>query len=250
MGLENVEIKSASGIVRGRLSGNLSNPRASLMCLHGGPGGDFHGNTNIFDQIANLASSMGYCTLQYSIFGAQPSDGSPEDITISSQTADFFAVLKYFKNRYQCPIHLVGESAGATIVSMNWQSDILSNILLWPAFDLADTDLGPYLEEKWRSEARNKGHINDSGVILGSEMIEEIIATDFSNSFNLPEQDVFIAHGQADVEVPYEQSLRAIRAARGRLMFVSHPSADHGFKEQSQRKYLLNALKTWLLVYE
>jgi len=241
-----IEFKSENGRVRGKISGNLKDPRIGLICLHGGPGGDFHGNTNVFDDIANVASQLDCCTLQYSVFGAEPSDGAPEDISISTQISDLSAAISYFCSKFSCSIYLVGESAGATIVSQSWDSLVQGYILLWPAFDLADTDLNPYISGYWKEEADREGAINDNGVILGKQMIDQINATDFSLAFNLPAKPILIAHGQKDEEVPYLQSLRAIQTAKDELIFLSHPNAGHGFKTTEQRNLLLMYIETWL----
>ncbi len=247
MAIEKVVFESMSGKIRGILSGNLDTPRLAFLCLHGGPGGDLNGNTNIFNDLARLAASLECCTLQYSVFGADPSDGLPADISISSQLDDMYAAIRFLRTKVACPIDLVGESAGATIVSQSWPEDISGYVMLWPAFDLADTDLKPYLSGKWKDVADQNGFVNDNGVILGKMLINEINDRDFSKSFELPDKPVFIAHGQKDNEVPYYQSLRAIPTAKGPLTFVSHPEAMHGFKTPAQRKFLLSQLKSWII---
>lgn len=246
---EDFEVPSLLGVLRGRLTLAQSDTHGVLVCLHGQPGGDLAGNTGIFDELAELAAPLGYATVQFSFCGASPSDGSPEQISIASQLADFDAVLSFARTRFSAPLHIVGESAGATIAALRWEKDVASYILLWPAFDLADTDLKPFLDPAKREAARRDGKLDEGGVVIGTDFLEEIATTDFSHCFGLPRTDVLIGHGQADPEVPYAQSLRAIQSARGRLVFVSHPDADHGFKDRAARTYLMGFLHEWLSVH-
>jgi uncharacterized protein len=243
---ENFEFPSLLGTLRGHLTHAQGETRGVLVCLHGQPGGDLAGNTGIFDELAALARPLDYATLQFSFCGASPSEGTPEQISFESQLADFTAVLSFARARSLGPIHIVGESAGATIAALRWDQSVASYILLWPAFDLAETDLKPFLEPAKRELARREGRLEEGGVILGPEFLEEIASTDFSKCFDLPNVDVFIAHGQADPEVPYKQSLQALQSAKRRLVFVSHPEADHGFKDRKAREYLKAYLREWL----
>ncbi len=244
--MEKISFDSERGAVRGILSGQLENPKFGLICLHGGPGGDLHGNTNIFDDIAVVTGESGGCTLQYSVYGAFPSDGTPADITINSQMENLSKAVDFFKDRYDCPFYLVGESAGATIVARTWNKEAKGYILLWPAFDLSNTDLKPYIQEKWMTIATEHGYLDDNGVVIGIKLLQEILSIDFSESFDLPEKPIFIAHGQKDEEVPYSQSLKAIQSAKAELIFVSHPLAGHGFKSVEERVFLLKSFRAWI----
>jgi alpha/beta superfamily hydrolase len=243
---EDFELPNANGTLRGRVSGNLKSPKAVIVCLHGQPGGDLNGNTGIFNDIAATAAPLGYAVVQFSFYGAAPSDGRPEEIDLATQQLDYSSVLEYVTSRFDRPIHVAGESAGATIAALSWKPEVETYLLLWPAFDLSDTDLKPYLSPEWRSLAQAEGLIADGGIVLGADFLEQIAETDYSTCFKLPSQDVFIAHGQADPEVPYHQSLRAVPSAQGRLIFVSHPTANHGFKDPEARAYVNMYIAEWL----
>lgn len=243
---DRIAIRNENGIIRGTLTKPFGPPRGVLLCLHGGPGGDEHGNTNGFDQIAEMAKNIAFATLQFSFYGNGESDGSVDDYSISSQIQDFESAIEFIKERFYVPIHVIGESAGATIASLNWREDVASYVLLWPAFDLLDTDLRPLLTQTTLQALQEKNACEVEGVKLGRKLVYEILTSDFSKSFNLPDKPIFIAHGKADGEVPYEQSLRALRTAKSELLFFSHPSADHGFKDHDARSKLLSKLEKWL----
>jgi len=243
---EKIEISNLNGIIRGTVTSPENTIKGVLICLHGGPGGNEHGNTDGFDQIAAMAEEVGFATVQFSFYGNGNSDGTIAEYSLASQKVDFEAVVDFAKKKFKAPIHVIGESAGATIASLNWREDVASYILLWPAFDLLDTDLRGLLNLEALESLKSNEALKVDGVEIGRTLAYEILTTDFSKSFDLPNKPIFMAHGKADDEVPYQQSLAAIETAKSDLLFFSHPTADHGFKAPEARSKLLQNLEKWL----
>lgn len=242
---EPFEIRNSNGTLRGHLARPGAQPRAAVVCLHGGPGGNLHGNLDIFDEISVILAEIDIITIQFSMFGSTPSDGNPQDMCLRTQLVDYQSILGYVKSRFTCPIHVAGESLGATIAALSWNTAISSYALLWPAFDLRDTDLRAYITPVWESRIKQDGFINDNGLIIGYEFFQELLETDFSGCFKLPNIDILIAHGRADTEVPYDQSLKALANARKTTLFLANESAGHGFKSPEHRRIVLSAIKYW-----
>jgi hypothetical protein len=244
------QLTNANGVIRGIISRpNNGQPIGALICLHGSPNGDLHGNAFVFDQISEKAVAMNFLTVQFSMFGSKPSDGQQEKACIRTQLIDYNSILNFSEQNFGCPIYVIGESAGATIASIKWLHKIKGYILLWPAFDLSDTDLKPYLTEEWKKLIDEKGYLNDNGVVIGKELFNELLEIDFSPSFKLPKQDILIMHGQSDKEVPFSQSIKALSNANGNITFITNKEADHGFKEPSCRKIVLEEIEHWLKKY-
>ncbi len=233
----------------GRIAAYLtpaSDARGTLVCVHGGPNGDFRGNEAIFDQIASYAPSAGFNVLQFDMFGAGASDGGPADITLDSQLRDYQAAFSYAERELERPVHVVGESMGATIAALDWSLPAESYALLWPAFDLRNTDLGPYLEPRWMSEAKKAGRIEDDGMVLGYTFLEELSTVDFGPCFQLPNRRCLLVHGKRDTAVPFEQSVQAVREARGECVLFAHPEGDHGLQRPDERLFTHEAIRWWL----
>jgi alpha/beta superfamily hydrolase len=247
MEVNDFNITSLGAKIRGKISTPDGIVKGVLVCLHGSPGGDYHGNENIFDQLAHAVLDMGLATVQFSFYGSEPSDGKPAESCLRIQIANFQSVFEYVKAHFNAPIFVVGESAGATIASSVWKSEVAGYILLWPAFDLKDSDLGPYLNENWWHVVDKDGFLNDNGVIIGKELFVELLLKDFSPNFQLPNQETLIIHGQSDKEVPYSQSLKALNSASGNIDFFTRKNAGHGFKEQQDRMFVIEKITDWLI---
>lgn len=246
---EEFQAFSPNGKLEARITTPIEQLVGVLLCLHGGPGGDLTGNSGVFDDLAKLAAKLGYATVQFSFFGSGNSDGSQEDISIERHIEDYKHMLSETTSRFDCPLHIVGESAGCTIASRHWLDTAKSYVMLWPAFDLADSDLREYLTDERLEQANRDGFVKDGSLTMSLALIKELRTMDFEPAFQLPRNaDFFIAHGRADVEVPYAQSLRAIVHATGRLQFFGHPKADHGFKKPAHRGDLLRQMEAWLKI--
>ena len=50
------------------------------------------------------------------------------------------------RSLFKAELVVVGESAGATIAALSWNLLAEAYVLLWPAFDLLDTDFRPHMD--------------------------------------------------------------------------------------------------------
>jgi esterase/lipase len=240
------EIKNRNGIIRGTKTSADEPGDGAIVCIHGGPGGDRRGNTGVFDEIAELGKTLNITTYQFDMFGYGDSDGKDTDITLETQFHDYHSVLELAKGEVVGPIHVCGESLGATIAAMEWAADVKSHILLWPAFDLRKTDLSPYFADYWQEKVKRENILDDTNVRLGEDYYWELFEYDFEQLFVLPNQPVFIAHGRMDQEVPFSQTLKALERSTNSAVLYAHSRADHGFKGDEERYTLLQWVQSWL----
>jgi uncharacterized protein len=243
-----IKLKNENGSIAVYITEARARAVGTLICVHGGPGGDHRGNENIFGEIGKYCGSAGYHIVQFDMFGAGKSDGSPDQITLKSQLRDFATVFDYAEKQLRSPIHIVGESMGATIAALAWRPEAATYVLLWPAFDLRDTDLKPYLSNEWFAVLQNKGLIEDNGIVLGKEFISEVKSTDFSGCYQLPAKPCLLVHGKGDAAVPFEQSLTAVAQGAGACVLFAHPTGDHGLQRPEERAFTHRAIKWWLSV--
>jgi fermentation-respiration switch protein FrsA (DUF1100 family) len=241
-----VRIRNENGLLAAYVKRSVKAPIGTLVCVHGGPDGDHSGNDKVFDQIAEYCPSLGFSILQFDMFGAGASEGGPADITLESQLRDYRAAFEYALRELGGPVHVVGESMGATVAALDWALPAASFLLLWPAFDLRDTDLRPYLSPRWLSSAEEDGYIDDDGTVLGLEFLTELGSFDFSRCFRLPDRSCLLVHGKGDTAVPFEQSLEAVRQSIGECVLFAHPTGDHGLQAEEERRFTHGAIQWWL----
>jgi pimeloyl-ACP methyl ester carboxylesterase len=240
-----VKVQNSNGVLNAYVT-ESPQAKGTLVCVHGGPGGDHRGNDGIFDDIAKYCGILGYHIVQFDMFGAGRSDGKPQDITLKTQLTDYESVVSFAEEQLKTPIHVVGESMGATIAALDWKPNVSTHILLWPAFDLADTDLRIYFSEPWTTLIANRNYIEDNGMVIGSEFLREIMNYDFEPCFRLPASPCLLVHGKRDIAVPFEQSLKATKDAAGKCILFAHPNADHGLQRKDERDFTHEAIKWWL----
>ena len=250
-GKEQIMIKTKSSLQllssKGHISVEVIHPQlqenslAVIVCVHGGPGGDRRGNGNIFIELSNAAALHGFTILLFDFYGSGTSDGKPEEYDIESQISDLKTVVAFTQKTYGQPIHLVGESMGATIVVAADIPRIASQVLLWPAFDLLETDLAPYFTLEWQEKVARDGILSDNGLILGSNLYSQILNYDYEALYDLKISSLLI-HGRADNEVPAQQSIRAASVSSAFVNLILYPEGGHGLRLKSVRRSVLDAI--------
>lgn len=244
--MKTVKLHNANGTIAAYVRETSVPAAGTLVCVHGGPGGDHRGNDGIFDEIAEYCGELDYNIVQFDMFGAGESEGGPADITLQTQLRDYKSALDFAARNLQGSLHVVGESMGATIAALDWKADVATHVLLWPAFDLRDTDLRPYLAEPWTSVLESSSYLEDNGVIIGREFVREIADYDFSQCFRLPASPCLLVHGKADTAVPFGQSVRAVTESAGECVLFAHPIGDHGLQRREERDFTRCAIRWWL----
>ncbi|WP_424973511.1 alpha/beta hydrolase family protein [Dinoroseobacter sp. S124A] len=238
-------VKSATGnlnVVIRESEGALG----TLLCLHGGPQGDLRGNENIFDEISKYAVQDGFWVCQFDFFGSGSSDGSQRDFDLETMRQDYSAMLDFVRQRCPNPLIVVGESMGATVAALDWSQQAERHVFLWPAFDLTDTDLKPFLSGEHYDIAQKNGYVDVDGMEMGGAFLRQINECDFSTFFSLPAHDCLLIHGKADSAVPFQQSVRGAIEARGPVELHLHPDGDHGLQSSSERQYTHQIVRRWL----
>ena len=218
----------------------------TLLCLHGGPQGDLRGNEGIFDEIAEYAVQDGFWVCQFDFFGSGGSDGSQRDFNLETMRQDYAAILDFVRRRCPNPLVVIGESMGATIAALDWSQQAERHAFLWPAFDLADTDLRPFLSGVHYDSAQRDGYVSVDGMEMGGAFLSQINECNFSSCFVLPAHDCLLVHGKQDTAVPFQQSVRGAIEARGAIELHLHPHGDHGLQSPSERRYTHQIVRRWL----
>lgn len=244
--MKEINIPSPNGRLHGLIHDNGNSVRGLVLCLHGGPGGNHEGAGDIFGRMARIGTSLDYAVLQVDLFGSGESDGTQFDFDLETMSKDYRAILSYAESEYDCPLHIAGESMGSTVAAMDWQHHVASNLMFWPAFDLVDTDLKPYLSGENFERAKQQGRIAIDGIEMGFSFLDQINKFDFSTCFKGPEVPTVFFHGRGDPSVPFTQSTRAAEDFSGPVELHMLPDGDHGLTSNEYVELVDNRIKQWL----
>lgn len=197
--------KSISTIVS--LPDGVDQPNVVIM-LHGGPGGRKIGPGRIYETLTETLVNNRIATIRFDFLGEGDSDGKYADMTFSGQRAEYQQVLQYARDSGFKHIGLLAESYGGATAVAEYSYDIKCLGLLWPTIDLKNTSFNVYLTPERLSELARNGIITDGDFQIGGEFIRELQEEgNILHHASRITAPTIIIHGNADNEVPYQQSL-------------------------------------------
>jgi len=235
------------------IEGQVARPErdalATVLMLHGGPGGDKNGPNDLFVELETSLTDLGFATVRFSFRGSGESTLTSAYATVSAGVEDVETVSQYIRTQKDLPkLALLAESMGVT---MGLQADGLNAypavVLLWPALNLFDTDLSPFLQPDSVERARKDGALSQSGLVLGKRFLEEALVLDvgrYLTGINCP---VYLAHGDADNEVPMTHSLRAAAILGNRAQLSLFAGGNHGLKAPHERERVVREIGQYLM---
>ncbi|WP_020385640.1 alpha/beta hydrolase family protein [Kribbella catacumbae] len=223
-------------------------PQRMVMMLHGGPGGQKDGPADLYVDLAAHLCSAGIASVRFDFRGCGESTGSYRDMTIVRQVEDLRAVRRFVDDGYQPSVWgLIGESFGAAVGLAGFDPAYRAVVLLWPAIWLLDGAFESYLSEENVSAARRDGQVDLDGEQIGLAFLDELREVqDVSVPLRGLSTPVLFVHGEADIEVPFGQSVRAANLLSGPHKLVGVPDGDHCLEEPQEREVVYRETVTWL----
>jgi hypothetical protein len=188
------------------LPDGMDHPSVVIM-LHGGPGGRKTGPGRIYETLTETLVKKGIATIRFDFLGEGDSDGKYVDMTFAGQRAEYQQILHYARANRFGSIGLLAESYGGATAVAEYSYDIKCLGLLWPTIDLLDTSFNAYVTPDRLSELAQNGLITDGDFQIGREFIREL--QEEGNVLHHVSKIIaptIIIHGNADNEVPYQQS--------------------------------------------
>lgn len=222
------------------------------VLVHGGPGGVKEGPVALYVDIAEHLAGQGIASVRFDFLGVGESSGAYENMTITRQAVELDAVIDHISEKYS-PHHvaLVGESYGATASILALRRDRYSClVLLWPAIWLLEKTFAPYVTPEKLALARTQGYIEEEGERIGLTFLEEVLQiSDVSSGLAGTLVPVLFVHGEADQEVPFQQSVRAAELVTGPQRVVLVPGGDHCLERPSERLLVHREVSGWLTTH-
>jgi uncharacterized protein len=223
-------------------------PQRMVMMLHGGPGGQKDGPTDLYVDLAAHLGAAGIASVRFDFRGCGESTGGYRDMTIARQVEDLAAVRSFVEAAYRPDAWgLIGESFGATVGLAGFDPAYRAVVLLWPAIWLLDGAFESYVSEENLSTARRDGYVDLEGEQIGIAFLDELQAVqDVSAPLRGLSTPVLFVHGEADSEVPFGQSVRAADLVSGPHRLVGVPGGDHCLEGAQEREIVYRETVTWL----
>lgn len=215
------------------VKGLLENPASDkLMILVHGFTGNMHGPGNIFDKLSNRLQKDGFAVIRFNFRGTPPSEGRFEDMTVKGETKDLKEIIKFAKSRGYKKIGVLGESLGGTILANSYDKSLKVVVFWYPAFDLFDTDIKDYFSKEKQKELSANGFILEGNFHVGRDFVNEIKKIKLFSKMALITSPALFLHGDKDSQVPYQQSEKACKLAKGEKEIRIIKGADHCFRNE------------------
>jgi uncharacterized protein len=221
------------------------------VLVHGGPGGVKDGPADLYKDLAAVLAAQGIGSLRFDVRGAGQSTGAYREMTLARQVQDLKAARQFLVERYAPQrIALIGESLGATIVLSGLDGGEDALVLLWPAIWLLDGVFDDYLTEESLAEAKLRGFIVRDDEEVGLPFLTELLETrDVSGPLHGLRTPLLLVHGNADTEVPVDQSAQAEALVAGPVRRVVVPGGDHCLERPAERAVVNQETSAWLAAH-
>lgn len=219
------------------------------VLVHGGPGGSKEGPADLYTDLAGLLAERGIASVRFDFLGAGESTGRYEEMTVDRQVAELRAVVGDAVERVApSSLAFVGESFGATSVSIvHCEVGCSALVLLWPAIWLLDGTFAPYVVPEKLERAEREGFIIEDGARVGAAFLRQVLELgDVSGSLRGVRVPTLLIHGDRDVEVPFQQSLRVAELLAGDRRIVIVPGGGHCLARPSEREIVHRETVDWL----
>lgn len=249
MKLSEVNIVSEGQQISGILTTSSEPNKRVVLLAHGGPGGNKEGPDGIFVRFAERLGEEGIASLRFDFRGSGESEGDPTKWTIAQQVKDLSAVLDFVLAKGYLFPGLVGESLGGTVAILGYDRRYKAIALWWPAIYLMQTSLSAYLTAEKLGELARNGYVVDGDTKVGKAFLEEIQQIVLDPNLNQLQIPILLVHGDNDHEVPYSQSIEAMRMIKSTRQLLVVKGADHGLRKPVEQNQAIEVSLSWFKKY-
>jgi len=239
---EYVTIKKKNSTLRGmiHIPDQGEAPYPGVILYHG-----FAGNrmepSFIFVRFSRLLMANGIASVRFDFRGSGESDGDFEEMTLSSEIEDAFAILDYFTGRPEIDrqrIFLLGLSMGGSIAgyaagskeskgSKSGKGAGIKGLILWAA--AGEMKVLARVRSSADKSLPPENPLDRKGLKLGLGFIDDIENLEIMKVTSRYRGPVLIVHGSDDETVPPEVALEYKKFLSGPTRLISIYGADHAF---------------------
>ncbi len=197
----------------------------------------------------------GIATVRLDLFGHGASDGLFQQLTLSRCLHQVEGLIAWMKEKGYEEISLVGSSFGGLIAihTAARHPEFKSLALKCPVSNyppLWETRLGKDGMANWKEEGLFSFIFDDQKARLEYGFYGDLLKVNTYADAARIKTPTLIVHGDADEDVPVDQSIRlfdTLRIARPSKELVLIPGADHGFEKPEDFKQMIDKIEAFIL---
>ena len=200
--------------------------------------------------------SKGIATVRLDLFGHGESFGLFQKLTLSRCLHQVEGMIAWIKENGYEAISLVGSSFGGLIAihTASKHPELVSLALKCPVSNypiLWQTRLGKSGMAAWEKDGLFSFIFDDKKGRLEYGFYNDLLKVHTYTDAATIKSPTLIVHGDADEDVPVDQSIRlydTLRIMRPQKELVLIPGADHGFEKPEDFNQMIHRIEEWILL--
>lgn len=246
-----IEFQVNNSLLRGRFRFSPDrNPNTPLVVFVTGYG-DSGSRHNFWDRLSDVLAAHGFNSFIFDFSGQGFSEGSVETLTPRTAVAELEEAVRMAVQNFgvgKSRVSLLAVSFGG-IVAVQYvakHSSIHALAMVSPVSDYCEVremQIGQEGIARWKQQGYfdfDFGVRSDYQFYSDSETID---AYGLAGSIKIP---CLIVHGEADTNVPVEQSRRLAVSLGSKTHLVTLPGVGHAYAEGDAMKVMINTVAEWL----
>ncbi|MCC8028274.1 MAG: alpha/beta hydrolase [Lachnospiraceae bacterium] len=190
----------------------------------------------IHRRLAMLLCEAGIAALCFDFMGSGESDGTFEEMSVLTETADALAVLQYagtpdYVDPDRIALHGMSQGGLVACLAAAREPEKIRALSLWaPALSIPDMCREGYLLRISLDKIEENGYIDYQGVKLGSVYVRHALKTNVWEELKSYAGPIQTVHGTADETIPYEYSVKLRDCFPEQCVLKTVEGADHDFE--------------------
>jgi len=204
--------------------------------------------------LSQRLSEKGIATIRFDLFGHGESSGQFKHLTLSRCLHQVGSAMQWIQNNGYLNVSIVGSSFGGLIAihAAEQYPHLRSVALKCPVSNYPKIWQNRFSDEgmsRWKKEGTIAFVTEDGKATLDYSYYEDLLKYDTYSSASRITAPTLIVHGDADDDVPVEQTIRlfdTLRLPNNQKQCVIVPGADHAFSKPEDFQAMIDHVHCWL----
>ena len=213
-----------------------------------------HKNSETNQELAKRLGKKGIATIRFDLFGHGESDGLLQHLTLSRCLHQVDGVMTWIQSNGYLKVSLVGSSFGGLIAihTAGKYPHLHRLALKCPVSNYPRIWQGRLAREgmlRWKKEGVIAFLTEDGKAKLDYSYYEDLLRYDAYSVAAQIKTPTLVVHGDADLDVPSEQTIRlfdTLRLPNEKKQLMIIPGADHAFSQQEDFQKMISHIDDWI----